>query len=48
MRSGAKASTGFRYIVTNKVELRNVDDIEAILNSFETCLDDTDLNYAGI
>jgi tRNA U34 5-carboxymethylaminomethyl modifying GTPase MnmE/TrmE len=36
------------YIVANKAELKTEDDIENILDKFEECLDDSDLQYAGI
>jgi signal recognition particle receptor subunit beta len=36
------------YVVANKAELKNADGIESILDKFEECLDDADLNYAGI
>lgn len=36
------------YVVANKAELKPASDIEDILNTFEECLDDYDLQYAGI
>jgi ribosomal protein L40E/uncharacterized Zn finger protein len=36
------------YVIANKAETKTEDDIEAILDVFEECLDDHDLRYAGI
>jgi hypothetical protein len=36
------------YIVANKAELKHEEDIESILDTFTDCLDDADLQYAGI
>jgi formylglycine-generating enzyme required for sulfatase activity len=36
------------YIVANKAELKNKDDIDSILDKFQDCLDDNDLSYVGI
>jgi hypothetical protein len=36
------------YIVANKAELKNKDDIDNILDIFEECLDDRDIVCAGI
>jgi GTPase SAR1 family protein len=36
------------YIVANKAELKTESDIEDILDAFEDCLDDQDLQYSGI
>ena len=36
------------YVVANKAELKPASDIEDILDTFEECLDDYDLQYAGI
>lgn len=36
------------YVIANKAELKPASDIEDILDTFEECLDDYDLQYAGI
>jgi hypothetical protein len=36
------------YIVANKAELKTVNDLEAILDTFEECLDDHDIHCEGI
>lgn len=36
------------YVVANKAELKPASDIEDILDNFEECLDDYDLQYVGI
>lgn len=36
------------YVIANKAELKPASDIEDILDTFQECLDDFDLQYAGI
>jgi hypothetical protein len=36
------------YVIANKAELKPAKDIEDILDNFETCLDDNDIQYAGV